>query len=87
MDNNTGNEPKAPIKSCSVMGVLWWTTLIVAVLAVPSFGIAVSFLFPFRGLGALIIFVLACWLCTYLGMKLMSHPKMAEPIGLEKHDK
>jgi|GEM_PF-6462316 len=71
-------------KDCKVMGIMWWTTLVVAVLAVPSFGFVVSYVMPFRGIGELAIFILACWLCTFLGMRLMSNPKMLEKIGSNK---
>lgn len=71
-------------KNCKVMGLMWWATLIVAVLAVPSFGFVVSYILPFRGIGELVVFILACWLCTYLGMRLMSNPKMMEKIGGNK---
>lgn len=73
---NNGNE------NCSgCAGIWWWMTLVVAVLAVPSFGIIVARLIPMPGVGELIVFVLACWFCTYLGMRLMKNPKMMEKIG------
>ena len=53
--------------------ISWWTKLVVAVLAVPSFGFIIAAFVPGRGLGQLIVFVLACWLCTYLGMRLMKN--------------
>lgn len=59
----------------------WWATLIVAVLAVPSFGVVVAFMSPLEGFAQLIAFILACWLCTYLGMRLMSDPRMHKKIG------
>lgn len=83
MENATENKSEASCNS-SCMGVFWWTTLAVAVLAVPCFGIVVSYIFPFRGLGGLIVFILACWLCTFLGMRLMSNPKMADKISVQK---
>jgi hypothetical protein len=78
-------EHQTDSENCSIMGLMWWTTLAVAVLAVPCFAIVVSYIFPFRGIGGLITFVLACWLCTYLGMRLMSNPKMSEKIGSGKN--
>jgi hypothetical protein len=65
------NESKCNV-SCS--DLTWWATLVIAVLAVPSFGVVVAMLTPIRGLGQIIIFVLACWLCTYIGMILMKYP-------------
>lgn len=60
-------------------GVMWWATLLVAVLAVPSFGIIASLMWGSRGVGELVVFVAACWVCTYLGMHLMKNPKMSKP--------
>jgi hypothetical protein len=69
-------------KECSTgcTGIMWWATLVVAVLAVPSFGVVVASVVPIRGAGEVVVFILACWLCTYLGMRLMSNPKMHEKI-------
>ena len=80
MDNNSQDHSSKN----HVIGVFWWATLAIAVLAVPSFGIAVSYIFPFRGLGGLIVFVLACWLSTYLGMRLVANPKMSKKMGMHK---
>ena len=55
-------------------GIWWWAALVVAVLAVPSFGFIASLLIPSSGIGTLVVFVLACWFCTYLGMRLMQLP-------------
>jgi hypothetical protein len=63
-------------------GAAWWATLVVAVLAVPSFGSIIASMFPFRGIGTILIFILACWACTYLGMKLMKDPRMQEKVDL-----
>ena len=69
---------------CDFNTVAWWMTLVVAVLAVPSFGIIAAHLIPIGGIGSLVVFVLACWLCTYLGMRLMNNPKMAEKVDFNK---
>ena len=69
---------------CSFETLAWWTTLMVAVLAVPSFGVVAARMVGAQGLGEIIVFVLACWLCTYLGMRLMSNPKMSEKISFKK---
>jgi hypothetical protein len=60
---------------------MWWATLLVAVLAVPSIGVVIASASQLHGLGGLVVFVLACWVSTYLGMKLMQNPKMAEMLG------
>lgn len=49
----------------------WWAKLVVAVIAIPSFGGIVATAFPASDFTQIIIFILACWACTYLGMKLM----------------
>ena len=80
-----GENSSCPItKNCA--SAMWWITLLVAVLAVPSFGVVIASMSPLRGMGEIAVFVLACWLCTYLGMVLMDHPKMRDKIG-DKSDK
>lgn len=49
----------------------WWSFLTVAVLAVPSIGFIFAMMIPDKDIGQLVVFVLTCWLCTYLGMRLM----------------
>ena len=78
MDNQNPN------CSTGCTGLMWWLTLLVAVLAVPSAAYVLTLMFPVSGLGEVVVFVLACWLCTYLGMRLMSHPKLAGKINLKK---
>ena len=53
-------------------GIFWWATLVVAVLAVPSLATIITSLIPVQGLGGIVVFVLSCWICTYLGMRLMA---------------
>lgn len=50
---------------------IWWATLVVAVLAVPSLAIIITLIVPVHGSGSLVVFVLSCWACTFLGMRLM----------------
>ena len=70
-------------KSCSNCSgsLMWWAMLLVAVLAVPAIGAVVAFASHLQGIGALIVFILACWVSTFLGMKLMQSPKMAQKLG------
>lgn len=49
----------------------WWAKLVVAVLAIPALGGIIATALPVRGIGQIVVFVIACWACTYLGMKLM----------------
>ncbi len=82
MDHKNTSENSTACSGCQ--GINWWATLIVAVIAVPSFGAAVAVLSGTRGVLAIAIFVIACWFCTYLGMKLMHNPKMMQKIELTK---
>jgi hypothetical protein len=83
-DTNKAESKEKSHGDWSATGVMWWTTLLITAVAVPSFGFAMSYLFPFRGILQLVVFILACWLCTYLGMRLMDNPKMSGMIGSDK---
>lgn len=60
-------------------GLIWWAYLITAVLAIPSLSFLITSAIPVSGAVELLIFVIACWMCTYVGMRLMSNPKMRPP--------
>lgn len=64
--------------SFSSGSLFWWTKLMVAVLAVPSLALIITAVIPIRGMGEVVVFVLACWISTYLGMKLMQNPKVQD---------
>ena len=71
-------------ESCNVAcsnAVFWWAKLVIAVLAVPSFGFLITRFVRTEGFLELVVFIIACWVCTYLGMKLMEHPSMQKRIG------
>lgn len=68
-------------KNCTISSLMWWVTLLVAVLAVPSIAIIVTMLFAIPPIAQVLVFVLTCWVSTYLGMRLMQDPKMQETIG------
>ncbi len=63
--------------------VIWWTYLVIAVLAIPSLGFIITNTMPVSGFLQLMVFIIACWFCTYMGMKLMSNPKFAPPTDKE----
>ena len=54
--------------------LIWWAYLVSAVLAVPSLGFLITHTLPVEGFLELSVFIIACWFCTYIGMRLMSHP-------------
>jgi hypothetical protein len=84
-DSKSGDSSKSCSMSCSNLN--WWVTLVVAVLAVPSFGIIAALMWGSKGIGEVIVFIVACWLCTYLGMKLMHNPKMSEKVDFNELNK
>ncbi|MBY0407736.1 MAG: hypothetical protein K2Q01_08585 [Rickettsiales bacterium] len=59
--------------------VIWWAYLVTAVLAIPSLGFLITQTLPVSGAIELVVFIIACWFCTYMGMRLMSNPKFAPP--------
>lgn len=63
--------------------VMWWAMLVIAVLAVPSFGIVITMLTGAQGFFQVSIFIVTCWLCTYLGMRLMQNPKVRAKLELD----
>lgn len=80
-EQNSGDMQKSCGMKGGCEGLMWWMTLLVAVLAVPAIAAIVAAALPFKGLGELIIFVLACWASTYLGMRLMKDPRWSKKIG------
>lgn len=74
MEPSNTPEKKAACLNCS--GLMWWTKLLVAVLAVPAVGILVGSMVPMGDLGKTIVFVITCWIATWLGMKLMKNSNL-----------
>lgn len=68
----------------TISGPMWWVILAIAVVAVSAFGVTVSALVPFGEYGKLFAFILACWLCTFIGMRIMDNPKMSQMIRSDK---
>jgi len=62
-------------------GIYWWTFLVVAVLAVPSIGFVIAMAVPGNAMSRVIVFVLTCWISTYLGMHLMKKPPLPKQSG------
>lgn len=74
--------PEAPVKSEStnkskgyampaIEGIVWWTMLMVAVLAIPAISIMVSMALPLSDFARVVSFIVTCWACTWAGMWLM----------------
>lgn len=69
---NKGSKKKGKTTGGSLWDeIYWWAFLVVAVLAVPSVGFIVAAMVPDKNIAQLVVFVLTCWACTYLGMRLM----------------
>jgi hypothetical protein len=75
MDNSAGSNKNKPI----LTKLIWWAYLVTAVLAIPSLGFLITHTLHIEGFFELSVFIVACWFCTYLGMKLMSNPKFGPP--------
>lgn len=63
-------QPEKP-KGSFIGGLAWWMTLIITVIAVPLFGAIMAMSVTSKALGQMLIFVIACWISTWLGMWLM----------------
>jgi len=72
MNSDTSSKKKLP-------QIIWWAYLVTAVLAIPSLAFIITHSMPVSGFLELVVFIIACWFCTYMGMKLMSNPKFAPP--------
>lgn len=66
----TGDKECCKMSNC-FKNLLWWSKMTVAVLAIPSLAIIITSATQVSGAVEIVIFVLACWACTYLGMSLM----------------
>ena len=86
MQDKPSSESHSCSKHCS-HHMMWWTTLIVAVLAVPAFGFIIASIIPIKGVGEIVVFMSACWFCTFLGMKLMQMPSMSDKVGTQNNKK
>lgn len=72
------NQPASLSKSCGVMfssstfdAVLWWVMLLVAIFAVPSIAFIITFATPLPDAMQIFVFMITCWLSTWIGMWLM----------------
>lgn len=56
---------------CISRGIMWWAMLIVGVLAIPAIAVIVAGMIPATDFNKGIIFIIACWVSTWIGMWLM----------------
>jgi len=84
MDNTQTTPSPAYAKHGVVAGLVWWTTLVMAVIAVPLIGGIVAMAITKSASMQMIIFMLTCWVSTWLGMWLM---KKSQTHHLEWHHK
>ncbi len=73
MDIRSDKHPKhPPCTSSAFSGLIWWMMLLVAVLAIPSIALIFSAMVPAESeFMRAVVFILACWGCTWVGMWLM----------------
>ena len=66
-------EPRLQCKFCEE--ATWWAMLVIAVIAVPLIGSIIAMTLTHSSLGQVVIFMLSCWACTWIGMKVMHQSK------------
>lgn len=71
--NDQGGSGKA--SGSLFAGVVWWTMLLSAVIAIPSAAIIIAVILPIGEAGRVFSFIIACWACTWIGMWLMNRAK------------
>jgi len=82
MQDNKPNHPTADDLPWDAIS--WWLLLIVAVLAIPSLAFVIVTVTGVQGIMGILVFMFACWGCTYFGMHLMKHPNMKKKIDITK---
>ncbi len=60
-------------KAVDWTSAIWWSKLVVAVIAVPMFGLLVGAMIPGGEFGQILAFVFTCWVSVFFGMKLMEN--------------
>jgi hypothetical protein len=65
-------------KAVDWSSAIWWSKLVVAVIAVPMIGVLVSAMAPGGEFGQVIAFVATCWVSVFFGMKLMDTAKTSK---------
>jgi len=77
------SEPKASAWSSqnlkakfSYKNLTWWVLLITAVLVVPSLSYTFTTVVHVSGGAEVLIFVVSCWICVYIGLQLMKSPRI-----------
>ncbi len=58
--------------------ISWWLMLATAVIAIPALAFSIVTATGVTGIVGLLVFIVACWTCTYFGMHVMKHPSMSE---------
>ena len=54
-------------------GAVWWATLAIAVLAIPTLAFGVALAIPSEHeMAQAAVFIITCWVSTWLGMRLMN---------------
>jgi len=66
--------------------ISWWLMLVTAVIAIPGLAFSIVTVTGVQGIFGILVFMFACWGCTYFGMHLMKHPSMNEKIDVTKGD-
>ena len=60
--------------SITFKNVSWWILLVIAVLVVPCIAYTFTTMVHVTGGSEVVVFVIACWVCVFIGLALMKEP-------------
>lgn len=69
------SQQEKPVKDTS-RTIIWWMLLIAAVLVVPAIAVLLATVVHVSGVEEIIVFVLACWLCIFMGLRFLRNPNV-----------
>lgn len=69
------SDAPAPRKTSLLVGLVWWVTLMMAVIALPLAGTMIALAVTDSAFTQMVVFMITCWGCTWLGMWLMHRSK------------
>jgi hypothetical protein len=67
---------RQPTSKVTYNNLTWWVLLVMAVLVVPSTAFIFTSVLDASGGSEIAIFIAACWLCVYIGLRLMKAPRI-----------
>jgi hypothetical protein len=68
--------PEKMKEAFAYKNITWWVLLATAVLVVPSLAYTFTTMVHISGGSEVLIFVVSCWICVYIGLQLMKTPRI-----------